>query len=77
MKLEKYEHELAVDYEAMAKRLEHENGELKHVIECQNAKNCELSLKLQDVNEQLKSCETELARLRAQMDIVYLIFGRK
>ena len=39
---------------------------------------CEiLKAKLEFVNSEYKSMETEFVRMRAQLDIVYLIFGNK
>jgi predicted nuclease with TOPRIM domain len=65
-------------------RLKEENELLKATVDrlvAEKEEVLELAKRFSDKNEALKaefdSMETEFARMRAQLDIVYLIFGGK
>ena len=65
-------------------KLQEENEVLRERVECLTAEKeevIELARRISDDRNNLestyKSLETEFVRLRAQMDIVYLIFGGK
>ena len=58
------------DYEAECKRLTDENQRLRDLVE-------QLKAKLADVECNWKDTEVEFKRMRAQLDMVYLIFGNR
>lgn len=70
-----YEKYVMPDYEAEYKRLTEEN--MKLFDEAERAKIIaeDLRRKISDMEFAHDSMETEFARMRAQLDIVYLIFG--
>ena len=57
------------DWEAECKRLTDENQRLRDFNE-------QLKMKLSDVECKRSHMESEIFKLRAQLDIVYLIFGK-
>lgn len=52
-------------------------AELSQKCEMLKAENAKLELENGDLREQFESMETEFFRMRAQLDIVHLIFGGK
>ena len=52
-------------------------AELSEKCEKLKAENAKLELVNGDLREEFESMETEFIRMRAQLDIVYLIFGGK
>ncbi len=60
-----------------AKGREEGRNIVAHIEHELSAKCNELKKENSELHEKLESMETEFVRLRAQMDIVYLIFGGK
>lgn len=54
-----------------------ENEELKKYIDLLQEENNKLRCENADLYKDYKGMETEFIRMRAQLDIVYLIFGGK